>query len=200
MGPVIGTGSTGPVFQVCGHYPSHRGRPWGHLSPGRAAAGGGHGRLAEGERAFCTFMCHTLYSHNQPLCKSPSRHKRIHVSQCCRKYGCAFHAPQTSKRYDPPTQANPHHTFERGRRPSGSWRRVRGTTSSATRRPTHHDRRTARRSSARRQQRPPSQFTRMRQAAKRMKEMDAVKPSRTEPRPTLHLRPYHGRQLTPCPP
>ena len=29
----------------------------GAISPGRAAAGGGHGGLAEGERAFCTFMC-----------------------------------------------------------------------------------------------------------------------------------------------
>ena len=30
---------------------------WGHLAgPGWEAAGGGHGRLAEGERAFCTFM------------------------------------------------------------------------------------------------------------------------------------------------
>ena len=30
------------------------------ISPGRAAAGGGHGRLAEGERAFCTFMSDIL--------------------------------------------------------------------------------------------------------------------------------------------
>ena len=29
----------------------------GAISPGRAAADGGHGRLAEGERAFETFMC-----------------------------------------------------------------------------------------------------------------------------------------------
>ena len=37
----------------------------GAISPGRAAAGGGHGRLAEGERAFCTIMYHIL---TQPAC------------------------------------------------------------------------------------------------------------------------------------
>ena len=37
----------------------------GAISPGRAAAGDGHGRLAEGERAFCTFVC-AIYSHNEP--------------------------------------------------------------------------------------------------------------------------------------
>ena len=45
----------------------------GAISPGWAAAGGGHGRLAEGERAFCTIMCTMIFSiyahsltHNQP--------------------------------------------------------------------------------------------------------------------------------------
>ena len=32
----------------------------GAIGPGRAAASGGHGRLAEGERAFFTIMYHIL--------------------------------------------------------------------------------------------------------------------------------------------
>ena len=45
----------------------------GAISPSRAAAGGGHGRLAEGERAFCTFMYHILTQR-----AAGTRHARVY--------------------------------------------------------------------------------------------------------------------------
>ena len=44
----------------------HRGADLGAISPGRAAAGGGHSRLAEGERAFLTIMYQISTQRAQP--------------------------------------------------------------------------------------------------------------------------------------
>ena len=49
----------------------------GAISPGRAAAGGGHGRLAESERAFCTIMSDILMQ--RAGCATTSLH--VHVPQ-----------------------------------------------------------------------------------------------------------------------
>ena len=66
---------------------------WGHqpeptISLGRASAGGGHGGLAEGERAFCTFMYDIHYTHTTSPQFSPGCALRSFSAarSCCVSY------------------------------------------------------------------------------------------------------------------